>query len=318
MKQCLETHCEFRGIFILQQMPKQLTTLDFIKRAREIHGNKYDYSQTIYNNSSSKITIICQLHGEFNILARSHIGKKKCGCRKCSYLKTENLNNFLKIAREVHDNKYDYCNVEYVNSKTKICIICPEHGLFWQRPQNHLKEQGCLKCGNIKAVIKRRKGSSYFSEKSNIIHNYKYDYKLVEYTSLNDKFKIICPEHGVFEQLGSGHIRGKGCPNCSNYVSNPEIEVSEFVKSLNLQILTSKRNIIKPYELDIYIPSLNKAIEFNGTYWHYSKKHFIPGKHGNKSNLCREKGIKLLHIREDLWNRDKEKMKQIILKFLNI
>ena len=179
-----------------------------------------------------------------------------------------------------------------------------------------MKEKGCLKCGNIEAVIKRRKGSLYFSEKSNLIHNYKYDYRLVEYTSLNDKFKIICPEHGVFEQLGSGHIRGKGCPKCVNKISKQEIEVSEFIKSLNLQILTSKRDIIKPYELDIYIPELNKAIEFNGMYWHYHSDHFVPGKHAEKSNLCREKGIRLLHIREDLWIKNPEKMKQVIQKFL--
>ena len=120
-----------------------------------------------------------------------------------------------------------------------------------------------------------------------------------------------------FEQTPKAHLYEKqGCPKCINIILKPEIELADFIKSLNYKILTSKRNIIKPYELDIYIPILNKAIEFNGTYWHYSKKHFIPGKHSNKSNLCREKGIKLLHIREDLWNRDKEKMKQIIQKFL--
>lgn len=87
---------------------------------------------------------------------------------------------------------------------------------------------------------------------------------------------------------------------------------------MGLNVIVRNRKIIKPYELDIYIPELNKAIEFNGTYWHYSEKHFIPGKHGLKSKLCRRKGIKLLHVREDLWLKDKEKMKNIIKNFLNL
>ena len=97
-----------------------------------------------------------------------------------------------------------------------------------------------------------------------------------------------------------------------------EDEIVKIIESMGLKVITRNRKIIKPYELDIYIPELNKAIEFNGTYWHYSEKHFIPGKHGLKSKLCRQKGIKLLHVREDLWLINKEKMKNIIKNFLNL
>ena len=123
-----------------------------------------------------------------------------------------------------------------------------------------------------------------------------------------------------FEQTPKAHLYEKqGCPKCINIISKPEIELADFIKSLNYKILTSKRNIIKPYELDIYIPSLNKAIEFNGNWWHYN--HSNPnckhkGYHAQKSNLCRKKGIQLLHIREDLWIKNPEKMKQVIQKFL--
>ena len=88
------------------------------------------------------------------------------------------------------------------------------------------------------------------------------------------------------------------------------------MKELGYNIQTNKRGIIGRKELDIYIPSLKKAIEFNGKYWHYSQKHFIAGKHAHKSNLCKEVGIKLLHVREDLWIKDSEKMKEIILIFI--
>ena len=117
-------------------------------------------------------------------------------------------------------------------------------------------------------------------------------------------------------QKANNHLNGKGCPKCKYIISKPEIEIQEYIKNLGFEILTNNRNIIKPKELDIYIPELKKAIEFNGEYWHYSKKHFIPGEHGLKSNLCRKKGIKLLHIRENLWIKNKEKMKKSIEKFL--
>ena len=106
-------------------------------------------------------------------------------------------------------------------------------------------------------------------------------------------------------------------PKCKNIISKPETEVQEFLKEFKYNFETNNRKLLNGKELDIYIPSLNKAIEFNGKYWHYNE-NFTPGKHSNKSNLCREKGIKLLHIREDLWLKNKEKMKQVVVKFLNM
>ena len=161
------------------------------------------------------------------------------------------------------------------------------------------------------------KDLSYFINKSNIIHNYIYDYSLANYKSARSKVKIICKKHGVFEQSPDSHFSGRGCPKCVHKVSKPEIEVQDFIKSLGFKIKTNDRKIINPYELDIYIPELKKAIEFNGTYYHYSEKYFTPGKHSTKSKLCKSLNINLLHLREDLWNRNKEKMKKVIHKFLN-
>lgn len=114
-------------------------------------------------------------------------------------------------------------------------------------------------------------------------------------------------------------MNGKGCQKCTHHVSKGETEIQKMLKDLGYEIITTGRKIINPYELDIYIPSLKKAIEFNGMYWHYNysnPKCKPKGYHGMKSKLCKKLGIKLLHIREDLWLRDKNQMKQIILKFL--
>ena len=99
---------------------------------------------------------------------------------------------FIEKARQIYGDKYDYSKVEYKNAYTKVCIICPTHGEFWQTPNNHLMGHGCYNCG------KRKKTTNDFIEESIKIHGSKYDYSKTEYTSANNKVCIICPEHGEF------------------------------------------------------------------------------------------------------------------------
>lgn len=123
---------------------------------------------------------------------------------------------FIKRAQEVHGDRYDYSMVEYVNNQTKVCIICREHGEFWQSPQKHLVGQGCEKC--FRESLKKRfaLGKERFIEKANAIHRGFYDYSEVEYVNGHTKAKIICPIHGVFEQDPASHLQGHGCPFCAD------------------------------------------------------------------------------------------------------
>ena len=226
--------------------------------------------------------------------------------------------SFIEKASKIHGDKYDYSKTVYIKAKEKVIITCNIHGDFLQTPEVHNQGKGCRKCANIKLKNERISNVKQFIEKSNLIHNNKYSYELVDYNGSFIKVKIKCNNHGIFEQTPDKHLQGKGCPKCSHHISKSEIEIQEYLIKMGYQILTNKKSIIKPYELDIFIPELNKAIEFNGLYWHYSEKHFVGGKHAMKSNLCREKGIKLLHIREDLWLKNKEKMKQVVVKFLDL
>ena len=129
-------------------MVKKLTISDFVKRARDIHGNKYDYSKVEYINSKTKVCIICPEHGEFWQAPYSHLNGQ--GCPKCAGNIKLNTNEFINKAREVHGDKYDYSKVNYVDTHTKICIICPEHGEFWQTPADHLRGIGCPNCNSSK------------------------------------------------------------------------------------------------------------------------------------------------------------------------
>ena len=288
---------------------KKLNSCNFIQKAHEVHGDKYDYSKVVYINNKTKVCIICPEHGEFWQKPYNHLQKK--GCCKCVG-KNKTTEEFIKQSNIIHNNKYDYSKVVYINNHTKVCIICPEHGEFWQTPANHLSGRGCNKCkyDEFKLSI------TEFVQKANIIHNNKYDYSKVVYNGCQDRICIICPEHGEFWQTPSSHFQNNGCPRCSKLLSNVENDLKDFIKNnYNNQILYNIRNIISPYELDIYLPDLKLAFEFNGLYWHselYKDKNY----HLNKTLKCEEQGIHLVQIYEDDWNFKQEIVKSRILNLL--
>lgn len=127
----------------------RLTTKDFVEKAKKIHGDKYDYSKVKYVNSIIKVAIICPIHGEFYQRPIEH--NRGCECPTCAKIKcrqkiSDTKENFIKKAKGVHGERYDYSNVEYTNSYTKVCLICPTHGKFYQDPHTHLKGSGCPMC----------------------------------------------------------------------------------------------------------------------------------------------------------------------------
>ena len=126
---------------------------------------------------------------------------------------------FINKAKKIHGDKYDYSKVEYVNAKTKVCIICPEHGEFWQTPDNHLKGFGCTKCNSFIKKIKE-------------VHNDKYNYSKVNYVDSKTKVCIICPKHGEFWQTPNAHLQGQGCPKCSIEYNKKRMSLTteEFIK----------------------------------------------------------------------------------------
>ena len=124
------------------------------------------------------------------------------------------INNFVEKAKKIHDNKYDYSKVEYINNRTKVCIICPEHGEFWQVPASHLRGCGCPKCGFNKSINGRTQSREDFVKRAKKIHGDKYDYSKVEYKNAHTKVCIICPKHGEFWQTPINHLNSHGCNMC--------------------------------------------------------------------------------------------------------
>ena len=137
-----------------------------MERAKNIHGDKYGYENTIFTGTNNKLKINCPEHGEFEQIAHSHLSGT--GCSKCSFDKIHSgkrLNNEDFIIKSIlkHGNKYDYSLVEYIDNLTKVKIICPEHGIFEQKPVHHKRGSECQKCANIntgKAAIENSRGWS--------------------------------------------------------------------------------------------------------------------------------------------------------------
>lgn len=122
---------------------------------------------------------------------------------------------FIKRAEKVHGDRYEYSLVEYKNNCTKVKIVCKEHGLFEQRPEKHMKGHGCNECSSKKLSVKFSKDTKEFIQQANRIHNYFYDYSLVEYKNNYTKVSILCPKHGIFQQEAKSHLNGNICKKCS-------------------------------------------------------------------------------------------------------
>ena len=292
-------------------MGKKKTREGFIQDARKVHGDKYDYSKVHYVNSKTKVCIICPEHGEFWQAPSSHLQGR--GCSKCKGDKTRERcvstkEEFIKKAKEVHKDKYDYSKVKYEKSNMKICIICPEHGEFWQTPNSHLSGYGCTKCGIENRCEKRSSTKEIFIEKAKETHGDKYDYSKVDYVNCDTKVCIICKDHGEFWQKPNDHTKGAGCPKCN--LSHMERSVMNYLDEVGITYDYQKRfDWLGRQSLDFYLPDYNVGIECQG------RQHFFPvdfsgkgvewackefdkliSRDKRKKALCEKHGVKLLYF----------------------
>lgn len=127
---------------------KKKTTDEFITKAKQVHGDAYEYMLVNYKSCLEKVQIVCHEHGVFKQLPKYHLAGN--GCPKCGGYAPLTQNDFVIRSRKKHNNKYDYSLAEYVTDRTKVTIICPEHGKFTQTPNAHMAGQGCPKCNSTK------------------------------------------------------------------------------------------------------------------------------------------------------------------------
>ena len=247
---------------------KNMTKEQFIKKAKLVHGNDYDYNFVEYKNNKTKVKIKCNTcKNIFEQRPNNHLNGQNCPfCFGSKKLTTE---QFIEKAKQIHGNKYDYSLVDYINSKTKVKIKCNNCGnIFEQIPDVHTNSRhGCTFCSPTSKL-----NTEQFVEKARIIHGDDYDYSLVEYKNSNTKIKIKCNNcKKIFEQRPYDHLKGCGC-FC---VYKGEIEIENYLKENNISFeKTKKYSNLKDKSLlsyDFYLPSKNLLIEYNGEQ-HYKNK----------------------------------------------
>ena len=280
------------------------TTNQFIEDAKKIHGEKYNYSLVEYIGSNNKVKIICPIHGVFEQRPSNHLTGYNCNkCNKSYKLTTE---DFINKSKEIHGELYDYSLTKYINNRNKVKIICPVHGEFEQLAANHIIGRGCVKC----QISNNTTTKNEFILKANIVHHNKYDYYLVNYKNNETKIKIICPIHGVFEQIPNNHISQKqGCPICKD--STGEKKISYILKNMNIifkkEYKFKKCKNKRELPFDFYLPDYNICIEFDGKQ-HFEVNEFFGGiinfnklvKNDNiKNEYCKNNNIRLIRIRYD-------------------
>jgi hypothetical protein len=214
-------------------------TETFIKKAKEIHGSKYDYSKVEYKNAKTKVIIICSIHGEFEQQPGSHVSNTQPrGCAECGKKSKKNTTEkFIEESIKVHGDKYDYSKVNYIKNSEDVIIICKIHGEFLQQPNNHIAGSGCKKCTKPKMT------KDEFLEKIELIHGDYYDYELTEIKTHRDNIIIICSKHGPFEQKLSNHLNGSGCKTCGlNSMANKNKSTKDEMKTFYTNVYSKLNN----------------------------------------------------------------------------
>ena len=318
---------------------------EFIRKAKIVHKDEnIIYDEVVYVNNRTPVKMYDMdlkedgtPYGEFwqtpynHLRGQSHPLKRGL---KISMGKRMSQDEIIERFKEVHKGEnLDYRYVVYVNMHTPVKIIShdlrpdgTEYGEFWQEPAAHLR--GCThpEIGKRKQVLSQTFTIDKFIEKGKIVHcDDDIDYCLVNYVNNRTKVKLICNKcdskgnkHGIFEISPDNFLQGKGCPKCGNHMSKAEDEIIDFIEN-KLKLNVEKRNhtLLNGKELDIYIPQLRVAFEYNGLRWHSEQFNKDKNYHLIKKNECANIGIKLYHIFEDEYVFHKKALFAKISRILN-
>jgi hypothetical protein len=197
---------------------KKRDTEEFIKLAKEVHGDTYSYTKVDYVRARSLVIITCKVHGDFLAHPGNHLlgaNCKKCADKLVNKDRTFSLEQHLVNVKEVHGDKYSYDKVEFHSGSQKVVVVCPVHGDFNISFNLHRSGVGCRECANEASSLLNKYTTEDFKRLAKERHQDKYDYSKSIYTGSWEKVEIGCPAHGVFSQNARQHVSGVGCPKCA-------------------------------------------------------------------------------------------------------
>ena len=214
-------------------MGRRKTTEEFIASAKKLYGDRYDYSKVEYHGYEKKVCIVCPEHGEWWVSPHNFLNGHKCPT--CSGRQRITRDVFIYRSREIHENRYDYSKVEYKGLNTPVCIICPVHGEFWQKPSGHLNGNGCQQC-----FSSPKSNTDEFINKAKSVYGEKYDYS---------KYKTIKLYHSKTEQTEE--------INLDDYLYG--VVSSEMPASYEMEALKAQAIVARTYTIYQIIHSARKT-----------------------------------------------------------
>ena len=261
---------------------KAKTKKELIDLYQKKHGSFYDYSlMDLENKVNGKIKILCPAHGEF---FQNHYDHVSSGCPKCASIKkkvtqSKILINDITDLEKQFGQQFDFSNAIFKNTSSQLTVWCKKHKKYFKNTAHHIvRGAGCPECKKEKISVKKKLGTEEFINRSIDKHSSKYDYSLVQYKTLTDAVKIICPEHGIFEQKPREHIRGHGCPLCAS--TSISLVSQKWLSKFDIDLKKEHKipHNLGYYVVDGYDPITNTVYEFYGDYWHGNPKCFDSNK----------------------------------------
>ena len=284
-----------------------MTEAEFIEKARDKFGDRFDYSLVKITGNQTKVKIICPVHGVIEQTPYNHL-KYKSGCYKCSCQKGYTTEDFIRKSKERNGERYDYSLTEYNGSLEDVTLICRKHGPFKVNAESHLHHgQGCRIC-NLGS-----RTTEEFIEEARKAHGDYYDYSKSKYVGIEKPIIITCPKHGDFETTPHEHLRGGNCPKCN--MSRGEERIELYLKDHNVKYCHCKdiKSLLatgpkKIFNVDFALlddkDDIYMIIEYNGKQ-HYESIAFMGGDENFAAQqardaalrrYCEEKKIRLLEI----------------------
>jgi uncharacterized Zn finger protein (UPF0148 family) len=303
-----------------EKKPEMITFKEFEKKANEVHDFKFKYVPFDGEKDvRKKTTVICPIHGNFETIIKNHLNGS--GCKMDSELKTteeilNEKNYFLKESEKIYGNEF-YINIDEFSGMNKpITMKCNKCGYSFKRiPAVHIKSHvDCRLCKIRKKAQERIKTTESFINECKEIYGDEYSYDKTVYTKSNEPVIIKHNKCGRYFSIeANSFLQGHGCPYHFVNKSKGELDLVEYIRELlpENEILTNDRTVLDGNELDIYIPDLKIAFEYDGLFLHNSK---IKEKdyHLIKTTKSFEKGINLYHIFEDEWLKKNKLCKMFI------
>lgn len=317
---------------LLQQHPCSICGKEHVKNSLLINKN-FDFSKYVYlenydfNNLllKDKIKVKCKKHNsDFETTVDLHLKSKGGGCQICRYdelTKTVNVKNLKKLQKLYKNTDYTFSN----SYKDRITVHCKKHGEIRRTVSLIVLQKltPCSKCNIENNKVRRQCSFEDFVKRSKALKKERYcEYKKInnEWEGLSSIINIKCDNHGWFEQRAVDHLHNDAdCPKCSsgNHQSSQELQVFDFLKSLNVKIEQHNRSLLDGKEIDIFLPEFNIGIEINGLYYHSDKILLDNKYHFNKNLLAIQKGIRLIFFWEDQIVNDFEVVKKYLLNVLH-